>query len=46
MKIFKRKKKMLKKLLMIMITIVIYVLENMKQKNVIMDNVINVKNVD
>ena len=30
---------------MIMITIVIYVLENMKQ-NVIMDNVINVKNVD
>ena len=37
---------MLKKLLMIMITIVIYVLENMKQKNVIMDNVINVKNVD
>jgi hypothetical protein len=31
---------------MIMITIVIYVLENMKQKNVIMDNVINVKNVD
>ena len=29
-----------------MITIVIYVLENMKQKNVIMDNVINVKNVD
>ena len=41
-----KKKKMLKKLLMIMITIVIYVLENMKQKNVIMDNVINVKNVD
>ena len=37
---------MLKKLLMIMITIVIYVLKNMKQKNVIMDNVINVKNVD
>ena len=41
-----KKKKMLKKLLKIMKTIMIYVLENMKQKNVIMDNVINVKNVD